>query len=185
MIINLADINPEGEEFAFSRATGELNSDLNDLIKENDYTVQFTLRPLDQGYELFGSAKTQLPEICSRCGINIQLKIDKSFKELLLPKLKAPAHGDKYSRVNHFTDLHEEDSGPSITEVENGQFNVGEFIHEFIGLQIPIRAVGETDEKGDCQPCGLNVETTDFGYNEDLPAEKNNPFDALKNIKLN
>ncbi len=184
MIINLAEISPEGESFSYSRKSGELNTILNDLIGDNDYLIEFTLRPLDQGFELIGSAKTQTPELCSRCGIDIKVKIDKSFSELLLPKLNTPAHGDHYSRVNHFTDLHEE-GGPSVVEFENLMFNAGEYLHELIGLQIPLKPVGEANEDGDCLVCGLNIENTNFGYDEVLPIEKNNPFAALKNIKLN
>lgn len=184
MIINLADISPDGESYALSKKTGELNTILKDIIGDNDYSINFTIRPLDQGFDLSGSAASQTPEICSRCGIDIHIKINKTFRELLLPKIKSPAHGEHYSRVNHYTDLHEE-GGPSIFECENLLFNVGDYIHELMGLQIPIRPVAETNDKGDCLTCGLNVETTNFGYDEALPAEKNNPFEALKNIKLN
>lgn len=184
MIINLAEISPEGESFTLSRQSGELNNILADLLGENDYYIEFTLRPLDQGFEMNGSVKSQTPELCSRCGIDIKIKINKSFKELLLPKLKEPAQGDHYSRVNHYHDLHEEE-GPSMVEFENLMFNAGEYLHELIGLQIPSKPVGETDDKGDCLVCGLNVETTNFGYDEPVPAQKNNPFAALKNIKLN
>jgi uncharacterized protein len=185
MIINLADISPEGESFTLTRETGELNTLLADLIGDNDYLIEFNIRPLDQGFELRGGVKSKTPELCSRCGIDIFVNINATFKELLLPKLKAPDQGDHYSRVNHYSDLHEEDKGPGITEFENLMFNAGEYLHELIGLQIPLKPVGETDDKGDCLVCGLNVETTNFGYEEALPAEKNNPFAALKNLKLN
>lgn len=184
MIINLADISADGESFTLSRQSGELNTILNDLLGENDYNIEFRIQPLDQGFDLAGSVKSQTPELCSRCGIDIVIKINKSFKELLLPRLKAPQQGEHYSRVNHYTDLHEE-GGPSVVECENLMFDVGDYIHELVGLQIPIKPVGETDDKGDCLVCGLNVETTNFGYDEALPAQKNNPFAALKNIKLN
>lgn len=184
MIINLAEISPEGESFTLSRQTGELNKALSDLLGDNDYLITFTLRPLDQGFELTGNVKSETPELCSRCGIDIKIKINKNFKELLLPKLKAPEQGDHYARVNHYTDLHEEE-GPSIIEFENLMFNVGDYVHELVGLQIPPNPVGESNEEGDCLVCGINVKTTSFSYNENLPAEKNNPFAALKNIKLN
>lgn len=185
MIINLAEISPEGESFTFDRTTGELNTNLRDILGENDYSIHFTIRPLDQGFELIGNVKARTPDLCSRCGIDIKVKIDKDFKELLLPKLKAQNHGEHYSRVNHFTDLHEENAGPSVVEFENLMFDAGEYIHELVGLQIPSRPVGETNDEGDCLVCGINVETTNFGYDEALPAQKNNPFAALKNIKLN
>lgn len=185
MIINLAEISPEGESFTLNRTTGELNKILSDILGENDYQVEFTLRPLDQGFELIGDVKSKTPELCSRCGIDIFVNINKSFKELLLPKQEAQGQGEHYSRVNHYSDLHEEGVGPSVIEVENLMFDVGDYIHELVGLQIPIRPVAETNEEGDCSVCGLNVETTNFGYDESLPVQKNNPFAALKNIKLN
>ncbi len=184
MIINLAEISPEGESFTLSRSSGELNSVLSDLIAENDYKVEFTIRPLDHGFDLTGHMQAKTPELCSRCGIDIHVKIDKNFKELLLSKIKTQNHGEHYSRVNHYTDLHEE-AGPSIIECENLMFDAGEYVHELIGLQIPLRPVAETNDDGDCLVCGLNVETTNFGYDEPIPAQKNNPFEALKNIKLN
>jgi uncharacterized protein len=184
MIINLADISSEGATFTLTRRSGELNKILVDILNEQDYTIEFTIRPLDQGFEMVGSAKSKTPELCSRCGIDIEVKIDKNFKELLLPKLQTPAHGEHYSRVNHYSDLHEEDR-PSVIEFENLMFNAGEYLHELIGLQIPIKPVGDTSDEGDCVVCGLNVETTNFGYDEAVPVQKNNPFSSLKNIKLN
>lgn len=184
MIINLTEISSEGESFILTRSSGELNATLQDLIGKNDYTIEFQILPLDQGFELSGSVRTKTPELCSRCGIDITIKIDKKFKELLLPKLRAPSHGEHYSRVNHFTDLHEEER-PGIIEFENLMFNASEYFHELIGLQIPINPVGDSDDKGNCLVCGVNVETTNFSYDEPLPAQKNNPFSALKNIKLN
>lgn len=184
MIINLSDIGPQGESFILNRQTGELNSLLADLIGENPYEIQLDLLPKDQGFELKGLVQSQTPELCSRCGIDIKIKIYKEFKELLLPKIQSPGLGEHYSRVNHYTDLHEEE-GPGVIECENLIFNAGEYLHELIALQIPIKPVGESNSSGDCLVCGLNIETTQFGYDEPFPAEKKNPFSALKNIKLN
>ncbi len=184
MIINLADISPDGESFTLNRSTAELNKVLSDLLGENEYTIEFNIKPLDQGFDFNGSVNTKTPELCSRCGIDINVKIDKNFKELLLPKMDAPNLGEHYSRVNHYTDLHEVD-GPSVTEYENLMFNVGDYLHEFIGLQLPLKPVGETNENGDCLVCELNVETTNFNYDEAIPGPKNNPFSTLKNIKVN
>ncbi len=184
MIINLTEIGASGENFSLTRQTGELNTLFADIIGENDYEITFHIRALDQGFELSGQAKTKIPDLCSRCGIDINVKITKNFKELLLPKIKDPGHGEHYSRVNHYTDLHEEE-GPGVIECENLLFNAGDYLHELIALQFPLRPVGEVNEKGDCSDCGLNIETTQFGYDEPLPVEKNNPFAALKNIKLN
>lgn len=184
MIINLSDINPQGENFTLTRQSGELNTLLNDLIGENDYEINFHIQPKDQGFELKGEVKSQTPELCSRCGIDIKLKIYKEFKELLISKIEAPGLGEHYSRVNHYTDLHDEE-GPGVFECENLMFNVGDYLHELIGLQIPLKPVPESSDAGDCLDCGLNIETTKFGYEDPFPVEKETPFTALKNIKLN
>jgi len=184
VIINLSDIGPQGDSFSLNRESGELNAILSDLIGENNYDIQMKITPKDHGFELVGSVRSQTPELCSRCGIDIQLKISKEFKELLLPKIKAPGIGEHYSRVNHYTDLHDE-AGPGVIECDHLIFDAGEYLHELIALQIPARPVGETNEVGDCLVCGINTEKTKFGYEDSFPAQKENPFSALKNIKLN
>lgn len=184
MIINLTEIGISGESFTLNRQSGELNTILSDLIGEHDYSIQFHIKALDQGFELTGQVQSKIPELCSRCGIDIKLKINKNFKELLLPKIQNPGHGEHYTRVNHYTDLHETE-GPGVIECEKLLFNAGEYLHELIALQIPINPVGEVSENKDCLDCGLNVEKSQFNYDEPLPAEKNNPFSSLKNIKLN
>lgn len=184
MKINLAEIPEEGRSYHFNTKTGELNSILSDLIGKNVYETQFTIKPLNsRDFEVLGSIQTKLPEVCSRCGIDFPLPVDKKFHEYLIPKQDQP-RGSKYSKVNHVSDTPE--NSPDVTEYEGTHFDLGEYIHEVVGLAAPFNAAGPEDEKGDCSICGIPVKGRSFSYDEQMPEDKPlNPFAVLKNIKTN
>jgi uncharacterized protein len=182
MLINLLEIPQEGKHFVCNNKTSELNEILSDLIQNTTYRTEFSIRPLDNGtFELVGFMKTELPEQCSRCGLDFQLQVDEKFKELLIPELHQPRNS-KYAKANHFSDLHHE--GPSVAEYQGHHFNMGEYIHEVVALAAPFNPCAPADEKGDCKVCGININEKRFDYDEDFEKPES-PFSVLKNIKLN
>lgn len=182
MIINLLEIPNEGKLFVCNNQTAEFNEVLYDLIQNTTYQTEFTIRPLEQGtFELTGFVKTELPEQCSRCGLDFQFKVDEKFKEMLLPELDQPRNS-KYAKANHFSDLHHE--GPSVTEYQGHHFNMGEYLHEVVALSAPYNPCAPVDIKGKCSICGINVFEKTFNYDEDFEKPES-PFSVLKNIKLN
>ena len=182
MIINLLEIPDHGASYVLTPKTKELNQSLQDLIGKSSYHAEFFIKPLDAGtYEFLGSIKTELPESCSRCGIDIQWPVSESFKELLMPEIKTE-RTEKYAKANHFSDMNH--SGPSVTEYSGHKFNVGEFFHELVGLSIPFNPAPPANEKGDCGVCLIDLKNRSFDFHEEMGTPES-PFSGLKGLKLN
>lgn len=184
MKIRLNEIPEEGRTYSWSTQTGEINSYLEDLIQKQNYQADFSIRPINsKDFQLIGKIATKAPELCSKCGFDILLPIKVSFTEILIPPQPDDRVG-KYAKVNHISEINE--SGPSSTEYGSNQsFNMGEYLHEIVALNLPFIPVPEKDEKGNCLDCGKTLISEVFSYDEKIePDVKANPFDALKNLKL-
>ena len=176
MLINLLELPSEGKLFVCDQNTKEFNEILGDLIGSTPYKSEFFIKPLENGtFELSGFIKTQLPEQCSRCGLDFKMPVDEMFKELLIPELDQPRN-TKYVKPNHYSDLH--GNGPSVYEYSGHHLNMGEYIHEVVALSEPFNPLPPTNEKGDCLICSLNVNNKNFNYDEDFE-NPNSPFAAL------
>lgn len=188
MIINLQEIPPEGKTFICNQHTGSLNQALKDLIGKQGHQAEFTIRPLQaETFELTGWIKTELPEDCSRCGLDFQLNVFEKFRELLMPLEKTPRNA-KYSKPNHISDMKMEDF--SVIEYQGHHFNAGEYLHQVVALTEPITPAPECDKEGICLVCHKPVSKELFVYEDPGFEEPNlekprSPFSALKNIKLN
>ncbi len=184
MKINLTEIPEEGKQFVCTPQTGELNTVLKDLIGDRAFHTEFFIRPLNsKDFELTGTVKTELPEECSRCGLDFCLKVTPNLSAILIPRQSDDRTG-KYAKVNHISEAIE--NGPATAEYDGMVFDMGEYVHEAVAIAAPFNPAGPEDEKGDCTVCGIHVQGRSFGYDEEMPAEKpESPFAALKNIKLN
>jgi uncharacterized protein len=183
MLINLLEIPPEGKLFICNQKTGDLNSDLQDLIGKTPYQTEFTIRPLQTGtFELTGFFKTSLNEDCSRCGIDFELDVDQKIKELLIPEQVLDRTG-KFAKANHVSDMHNE--GPSVYEYQGHHFNAGEYFHEVVALAEPYTPAPACDQSGNCSLCNKPVSGEKFSYEDPGFEEPVTPFASLKDIKLN
>jgi uncharacterized protein len=184
MFINLHEIPADGKSWSLDRKTGELNSILKDLIGSVPYQIELTIRPLEASsgaYDLTGSIQTQLPEQCSRCGLDYEMAVNEKIHHLMMPVLETPRDA-KFLKPNHFSDLHEE---LEVTEYQGTSFNVGEFFHEVVALAQPLIPRPAADEKGNCGVCKIPVKGKSFSYDEEMSVATHKPFNALKGIKLN
>lgn len=185
MIINLLDIPEDGKQFICNQNTGELNEALRDLVGNTPYSTEFYIRPLAAGtFELSGFVKTEIPEDCSRCGLDFKFNVNEKFRELLMPELQSPRNS-QYSKVNHLSDMNTTDL--DVAEYQGNHFNAGEYIHELVAITEPVNPAPEEDEKGDCRVCKLKVRGKTFGYEDKVPEieQPQSPFSVLKNLKLN
>lgn len=184
MIINLAEIPEEGRNYEYSTESGEITDALADLIGENKYVTQFSIRPLNtRDFSLTGSIKTKSKELCSYCGQKIQFPVNVKFNEILIPPQEMTRDGH-YAKPNHFTENQTE--GPQSFEYSPGmKLNIGEYLHEAIALEVPYNPAPEVSATGDCSDCGLNVQNLLKSY-EEKPSdlEETNPFAVLKGLKL-
>lgn len=134
MKINLSEVPAEGRNYDFSRETGELNEALADLIQDRPYDVAFTIRPLGNAFELKGKFNTRVPELCSRCGWDLEMPISRNFNEILMRD--EPEYRKGHSvHGNQSVDFLAQ--GPDVTYYHGDVFDAGAFIHEAIALAEP------------------------------------------------
>jgi uncharacterized protein len=131
-----------------------------------------------------GSIKTRTEESCSRCGDSFKFPLSKKIKEILIPKQELDRTG-KYIKSSVAVS-ETDDNDAAVVEYENHQFDVGEFLHEAIAIDVPFAPMPETKPNGDCILCDKPANKSELIYDEKISVEKKiSPFDSLKNIKLN
>lgn len=134
MKIRLSEVPSEGRQYTFSRKTAELNEALGDIVGNHDYDVDFFIKPIGNAYELRGSFKTTLNEVCSKCGTDFELPIKRKISEILIEEQneyrKQETAGGNQS-VDFLSD------GPSMIPIRGNVFDAGDFVHESIALAEP------------------------------------------------
>lgn len=177
MKIRLNEIPEEGRQYRLNRETAELNAVLEDLIHHNTYNVNLDIRPLNaRDFTLNGSIATQTHEQCSRCGEDFDFAIDKKVHEILIPGHDEDRTG-KYAKSSSPSATGGDDE-VSVTEYSKQQFDLGEYLHEVIALEVPFNPF--------CSTCTKPENDKAFTYDEKMGEEsKPNPFQALKGIKIN
>ena len=184
MRINLHEIPEEGKKFLWNEKTKEINRALEDLIGSSAHVAEFFIKPINsKDFEMTGSIKTQLPESCSRCGLDFCFPVSQKFHEIIIPAQPEDRTG-KYAKVNHISEA--VISGPSVAEYgENETFEMGEYLHEQVAIALPFNPAPPEKANGDCSLCDIPVRGKTFAYNEEMPEEKaESPFEVLKNLKL-
>ncbi len=181
MKIRLNEIPEDGRDYHFTRNTGEINADLQDLIQNTPYDLKFTIRPLNnKDYALKGLLTTQTQELCSLCGETFKLSLNAKINEILIESAGADKELEKQSRSNHFSELTE--NGPSVIEYKDDVFEMGEFAHESAAINIPFNPK--------CENCLKSDTGKAFNYDEDMGSfekakDQENPFNVLKGLKIN
>lgn len=184
MRIRLNDIPEEGKSYQWDRKSGELNAILSDLIGDRPHEALFIIRPINsRNFELTGTIKSEVPEQCSRCGLDFDFDIDLKFLEILIPSQPEDRTG-RYAKVNHVSET--EQAGPGASEyAADDTFDMGEFLHGQIAISVPFNPAPPEDAKGDCRTCGVKVRGRTFSYDEVMPEEKpQSPFSVLKGLKV-
>ena len=181
--IGLKELPPEGREFIYTRASGELNSHLKDLIGNNDFEVHLKITPQGNMFDLKGHLKTSMDLQCSLCAIDIKHPVDMKLHEFIVIN-KPLAKGDLHSRANH---VHEwEPDRPDSIILETDTFDVAEYVHEVTALAEPTRPLGKPDCEIACENRNDKVERSWLSYGkEPAPGEpQSNPFQVLEKFKL-
>ncbi len=179
MKIRLNEIPEEGRNYIFNRQTAELNSTLQDLINNNPYDVVLDIKPLNaKDFTVTGSVSTQTKEQCSRCAEDFDMAIDKKIREILIPNQEEDRTG-KYAKTSStLVTADSNETSVSVTEYNKLQFDLGEFLHEAIALEVPFNPF--------CPNCKKAKNDKPFIYDEKMSEDtKPNPFQALKGLKLN
>ena len=176
MKIRLNEIPEEGREYILNRNTGELNTVLQDLIDSAAYDVKLYIRPINsKDFNMNGEVKTVTCEQCSLCGEDFDFPVRRQVREILIPEPGEDRTG-KYAKSS--TPISESEDGLSVSHYKSSQFDLGEFIHEAIALEVPFNPR--------CEDCSKKAGLEPFIYDEKMGEEtKPNPFQSLKDLKLN
>ena len=179
--ISLKDLPDDGRDFEFSRASGELNHVLKDVVGQHDYRLRLHIKPMGNTYDVKGELHTEFDLQCSLCANEFPFPVHIKINELLLVE-KALGKGDQGSKVNH---AHEWASdGPDYIILPNDVFNIGEYAHEAIALSEPIRPLCSPQDPQGCKH-PEHIDRPWLSYGESAgPELKENPFRALEKLKL-
>ena len=185
LVFNLNELHRDGESFQYTRQTGELNAVLKDLIPTADYSIELTILPLGDAYQLNGSITTKLDLLCSRCAVDIQNVLNVQINVLLMIDDSSDYSNGSQSRQNAIT---ENPNELFCHTIENSFFNIGEFMHENIAINIPYQPLGSEDCLTSCENYNEAIRKgwVDASHQDtgDLK-QTHRPFKSLKNIKLN
>lgn len=183
MKIRLNEIPDEGRSYLFDRQSAELNSDLQDLIGSKPYSIDVFIKPIGNAYEMRGTVQTTLDEVCSTCGYDFELPVDRKFNEIIFQdetehRKSQGVHG------NQSVDFLGE--GPAMVPVRGNVFDASDYFHEAIALAEPFYPT--------CGPNGTCLHAdevreiverleaeADFGEAE---STNKSPFAVLKDVEL-
>lgn len=179
--ILLKDVPPEGRELVYSQESGELDAALKDIVGENPYLIRLEIAPLGGAFQLKGRVTAAMNLQCSLCAQDFKFPVDLALDELLM--VRSPIQkGDHESRVNHSSEM--DVTAPGCTYLDSDLFDVGEYIHEVIALEEPMRPLGGAQCEAGCENLQKNVqrEWLSVGSEEPIPV-KANPFSVLGKLK--
>ena len=187
--IKLSEVDEQGREYIFNQATGEISADLKDLIGSNPFEAKLFIKQLNsKDFLVEGRIQTATQEDCSLCGDTFALKADLRVSEILIPQAlrhhEKTDKSEKQARSNHLSDMKE--GGPGVIEYLNEEFEVGLCLRQIVALSVPFNPKPPLNMDGDCSVCLKSQIIGQFSYDEKMGDEvKKNPFEVLKNIKLN
>ncbi len=168
--VNLKDLDQDGEDFHFSRASGELNKKLNEVVGKHEYKINLLLKPMGNVFEISGQIATNITCDCARCGRDVELPIAENFSELILVLEERPRAGHSGHTGSQL------DEGPYCNYVTSHQFDLGDFVHEHIAAAEPY---APNCGRADCEQVFQNAQKSDSVGRLDA-----NPFEVLKNLNL-
>lgn len=169
--VDLKNLPDDGENFEFSRQTGELNETLKDLVPHADYNVDLNVKPMGNVFEISGKIDTELELSCSRCGREMNYPVHDQFQELIVVTKEKPRAGHSGHTGSELND------GPYCNYLTHYSLDLGEFIHEHIASSEPYTP---HCKRLDCESFLQQAQVEVAVIND----EESNPFAALKNLSV-
>ncbi len=180
-IIRLADLPTDGRRYVYTNESAELTPFITDLIGKNPYRVEIEVKPMGNVYSAEGKVQTGLDEICSLCAIDFIQRVDEKFQEILVINDPETPEGHQ-ARVNHSSELNLD--GPECTELKSDLFLVGDFIHEIIAINTPMKPLGKPGCDSTCENYQEAVNKGWLQAATEAEPKGPNPFAVLKDLKL-
>lgn len=181
--IKLNEVPEDGRSWEFSESSKpNLNDHFQPEISIDKYKVNVFVKPLGNVFEVSVDYVLSYDAVCSLCAFEFALPSHKSVKELVMinPKGKTRLDKQKATSKNWSDKLF-------CTELDNQNFNIGEFLREIILVEMPVRPLGfgNSCDKGECEPLQALEPREKFSssnINDWTGVEKNKPFSALKDM---
>ena len=149
--INLKNLSNRGMDLYYDQKSTELTQRLSSLIGDNNYIIKAHIRNVGHSsYTISGTIQTCLNLLCARCAYEFKEPINKQFEEKILLQQKL-TRIDKSVRSNHFSELINTED---FTVTNNALFNIGDFFHELIAIEEPLRPLGGKtcdDDRSSCE----------------------------------
>jgi uncharacterized metal-binding protein YceD (DUF177 family) len=181
VVVNLKEIPDEGQFFSFSRSSGELNPHLRDILgNSGEYSIEFTITPLGEAYDLKGNFKADMGLICSRCAYDFKTCVQEDFHELLVVNKELPRNGH-LGKTNHTSEGLQD--GPFFNELRSSFFSISKFCHEIIALAEPLHPLGKENCDDTCENL-IKAQRDGWLKIEENQQSTSGPFSALKELKL-
>jgi uncharacterized protein len=172
MFIDLQSIDEEGKDYNFDELSDELQGAFKDLIGEEPFKIQVQIRPLGNTYQLMGFVKSRYPEVCSKCGYDIDLPLENKINEIIVIEKHRPRNTQVSQSQQNF-----ESHAPSVTYINESTFDLKEFLHEMM-------ASGFADYP-QCLETVVCESRQHREYNVEPQEKSGHPgFAALKKIKI-
>lgn len=177
MRIRLSDIPEEGRNYSITRESGELGAALDDLIPNAEFRVELSIRPTGNVYLLEGKVQSSFQELCSLCGWDLSLPLNRAIKEILI---EAPPEDRETHYVHDHHTPNEEEL--STATYKNGMFDLGEYIHEVVAISEPSYPACEDP---DCEHLAeANLKKEELRRQFEQAEAKQSPFAGLKSLKI-
>lgn len=149
--IDLKKLSAQGLDLSYDQKSEELSQKLKPLIGENSYTIKASIQSIgSSSYSISGQIQTELNLSCARCAYDFKQAIKKSFKEKIFLQKKLERI-DKQIHSNHFSELMNTEEW---TITDKTLFDIGEFLHELIAIEEPLRPLGKKscdEEQSSCE----------------------------------
>jgi uncharacterized protein len=175
----ISEIPDSGLDFNLSNISGELNDELTDILGENPkYDVTLSVDRQQDMVNISGRFDAHVHSPCSRCAEEVDLKVHKNFVATYLLNETGIKGGALPEEFN------EEDASFDVDFLKGPELDLGEVVHEQMGLEIPLQPLCSDQCKGLCFQCGENLNIGSCQCKTIEIKEKPSPFEVLRNIKL-
>lgn len=171
MLIDLQSIDENGQFYTFNQSSEELEGAFGDLLGNADFQVKLEVRPLGNTFQIMGTVESVYPEVCSRCGYDIQVPLKSRINEILVVEKERPRNTQVSQSRQNFDGM-----DPAVTYLQLPELDLREFLHEMIAAafeQYPV-----CQDRAQCESQKTEI------INEETKAVGHPGFAALKNLKL-
>lgn len=173
MLIDLQSIEEEGKDFSFDELSDEMKGAFSDLIGEAPFKISIEIKPLGNTFQVHGNLKSHYPERCSLCGHDIDVPLQNKINEIVVIEKARPRNTQVSQSQQNF-----DSSGPSVTYINEPQFDLKEFLHEMMASGFSLYP--KCADNIECEKRQFHLQQDD---EEESPSTGHPGFAALKNFK--